>query len=136
MSEKSKNSNNSDNITMYPIGYVQNDVVERASARNMKDRESRIVLKEEYAEGLYRLDGLERIQVLFHFHLSKGFDMIQTRRYDGENVGVFASRSPDRPNGIGVTIVDLVKVEGNVIYVTGLDAVNNTPVLDIKPQLD
>lgn len=101
----------------------------------MKKGESRIVLKEEYSEGLYRLSELERIQVLFHFDLSEGYDMKQKRRYDGEDVGVFATRSPNRPNRIGVTVVDLLRVEGNILYVSGLDAVNNTPVLDIKPQM-
>jgi tRNA-Thr(GGU) m(6)t(6)A37 methyltransferase TsaA len=49
--------------------------------------------------------------------------------------GVFASRSPYRPNGIGLTLVELLKVEGNVLYVKGLDAINGTPVLDIKPYM-
>ena len=49
--------------------------------------------------------------------------------------GLFASRTPRRPNGIGLTIVELLKVEGNVLHVKGLDAINGTPVLDIKPYI-
>jgi tRNA-Thr(GGU) m(6)t(6)A37 methyltransferase TsaA len=61
--------------------------------------------------------------------------MMQKRRYDGKVAGVFASRSPKRPNGIGVTVVDLLKVDDNILHVKGLDAINGTPVLDIKPYI-
>ncbi|MEZ5336005.1 MAG: tRNA (N6-threonylcarbamoyladenosine(37)-N6)-methyltransferase TrmO [Methanolobus sp.] len=123
-------------ISMKPIGYVANDILEPSMARELKDGESRIVLKEEYTEALFRIDDFKQIQVLFFFSLSKGFNLIQKRRYDNKEAGVFASRSPNRPNGIGVSVVDLLKVEGNILHVKGLDAVNGTPILDIKPQVD
>ncbi|SFM85591.1 SAM-dependent methyltransferase [Methanolobus profundi] len=125
-----------ENIMMHPIGYIQNEISEPGPIRDKEDLESLIVVNDEYAEGLYRIGELERLQVMFFFSLSRGFDMVQRRRYDGETVGVFASRSPNRPNGIGVTVVELLGVEGNTLRVKGLDAINNTPVLDIKPYLE
>ncbi|MDK2825761.1 tRNA-Thr(GGU) m(6)t(6)A37 methyltransferase TsaA [Methanolobus vulcani] len=130
----SENSNDI-SIVMHPIGFVNNIISDPAYAREKKDTESLIVLKSEYAEGLDNITDFERIQVFFYFHLSESFSMIQKRRYDGKVAGVFASRSPRRPNGIGVTVVELLKVDNNILHVKGLDAVNGTPVLDIKPYM-
>ncbi len=128
-------SEKDDLITMHAVGYVKNDITDPSTAREMRGSESRIVLNEEYIEGLSRIEDFEKLEILFLFHLSRDFAMIQKRCYDGELAGVFASRSPRRPNGIGVTVVELLKVNGNVLHVKGLDAVNGTPVLDIKPYI-
>ncbi|TQD25159.1 tRNA (N6-threonylcarbamoyladenosine(37)-N6)-methyltransferase TrmO [Methanolobus vulcani] len=128
-------NNNDISIVMHPIGFVNNSISGPASAREKKDTESLIVLNSEYAEGLDSITDFEKIQVFFYFHLSEGFSMMQKRRYDGKVAGVFASRSPKRPNGIGVTVVDLLKVDDNILHVKGLDAINGTPVLDIKPYI-
>jgi tRNA-Thr(GGU) m(6)t(6)A37 methyltransferase TsaA len=128
-------NNNDTSILMHPIGFVDNSIFEPASAREKKNTESLIVLKSEYAEGLDSITDFDKIQVFFYFHLSEGFSMIQKRRYDGKMAGVFASRSPKRPNGIGVTVVELLKVDNNILHVKGLDAINGTPILDIKPYI-
>nr|WP_321497459.1 tRNA (N6-threonylcarbamoyladenosine(37)-N6)-methyltransferase TrmO [uncultured Methanolobus sp.] len=128
-------NNNDLSIVMHPIGFVNNSISDPASAREKKETESLIVLNDEYAEGLDSITDFEKIQVFFYFHLSEGFSLIQKRRYDGKVAGVFASRSPRRPNGIGVTVVELLKVENNVLHVKGLDAINGTPILDIKPSI-
>jgi tRNA-Thr(GGU) m(6)t(6)A37 methyltransferase TsaA len=128
-------NNNDTSILMHPIGFVDNSIFEPASAREKKNTESLIVLKSEYAEGLDSITDFDKIQVFFYFHLSEGFSMIQKRRYDGKMAGVFASRSPKRPNGIGVTVVELLKVDTNILHVKGLDAINGTPILDIKPYI-
>jgi tRNA-Thr(GGU) m(6)t(6)A37 methyltransferase TsaA len=128
-------NNNDISIVMHPIGFVDNSIFEPASAREKKNTESLIVLKSEYAEGLDSITDFDKIQVFFYFHLSEGFSMIQKRRYDGKMAGVFASRSPKRPNGIGVTVVELLKVDNNILHVKGLDAINGTPILDIKPYI-
>jgi tRNA-Thr(GGU) m(6)t(6)A37 methyltransferase TsaA len=72
---------------------------------------------------------------VFYFHHAQGFDLLQHPRRDTARPrrGVFALRSPRRPNPIGVTVVDLLSVEGNVLRVRGLDAIDGTPVLDLKP---
>jgi len=125
----------SDRIEMFPIGYVENNYLEPAYDEEIYRKVSKIVLKKELAEGLYRIDDFRKVYILFFFSKAREYELIQHRRYDGKLSGVFASRSPYRPNGIGLTLVELLKVEGNVLYVKGLDAINKTPVLDIKPYI-
>ncbi len=122
-------------IEFTPIGYVENDYLEPEYNEEIYEKVSKIILKNELIDGLYRIEELEKLYILFYFSRSEGYKLINRRRYDGEIAGVFASRSPFRPNGIGLTLVELVKVEGNVLYVKGLDAINGTPVLDIKPYI-
>jgi tRNA (adenine37-N6)-methyltransferase len=126
----------SDRIEMFPMGYVENDYLEPAYNEEIYRKVSKIVLKKELAEGLYRIDDFRKVYILFFFSKAREYELIQHRRYDGKLSGVVASRSPYRPNGIGLTLVELLKVEGNVLYVKGLDAINKTPVLDIKPYIE
>lgn len=123
-------------ISLKPIGYIENNITDPSMSREMTGGISKIILNKEYEKGLFGIDYFERLQIIFYFNLSAGYDLIQIRRLDNREAGVFASRSPRRPNGIGVTVVELLKVEGNVLHVRGLDAVNGTPVLDIKPQIE
>ena len=120
---------------MFPIGYVENDYLEAVYDEEIYQKVSKIVLKKELVEGLYRIEDFEKLYILFYFSKSKGYELIHRRRYDGKMSGVFASRSPFRPNRIGLTIVELLKVEDNVLHIKGLDAINGTPVLDIKPYI-
>jgi tRNA (adenine37-N6)-methyltransferase len=120
-------------IEMFPIGYVENDYLEPVYNEKVYQKVSKIVLNKELEDGLYRIEDFEKLYILFYFSKSTGYELISRRRYDGNISGIFASRSPRRPNGIGLTVVELLKVEGSVIYVRGLDAINGTPVLDIKP---
>lgn len=122
-------------IEMIPIGYVENDYLEPVYNEEVYNKISKIVLKEEFTDGLYRIGDFEKLYIFFYFSKSKGYELIHRRRYDSEISGVFASRSPHRPNGIGLTIVEFRRVEGNVLYVKGLDAINGTPILDIKPYI-
>ena len=122
-------------VEFTPIGYVENEYLEPGYNEEIYQKVSKIILRKDLAEGLYRVEELEKLYILFYFSKSKGYKLIHRRRYDGEMSGVFASRSPFRPNGIGLTIVELLKVEGNVLHVKGLDAIDGTPVLDIKPYL-
>lgn len=126
----------SERIEMVPVGYVENDYLEPVYDEEVYSKVSKIVLKKELTDGLYRIEDFGKLYILFYFSKSKGYKLIHRRRYDGEISGVFASRSPYRPNGIGLTIVELLKVEGNVLHVKGLDAINGTPVLDIKPYIE
>jgi tRNA-Thr(GGU) m(6)t(6)A37 methyltransferase TsaA len=128
------------NITFKAIGIVQNEFKEPTSAKGVsrteiKDNESRIVLNPDLVEGLLGLEPGDQLMIIFHFHLSKGFDLHQHPRGDPSRVkrGVFALRSPRRPNPIGVTVVELLGIKGNVLRVWGLDAIDGTPVLDLKP---
>jgi tRNA-Thr(GGU) m(6)t(6)A37 methyltransferase TsaA len=124
------------NITYKAIGHVENTFDAPAAPDQIKATESRIILNPALVEGLQGLEAGQRLMVIFHFHLSRGYDLRQHPRGDRsrELRGVFALHSPHRPNPIGVTTVDLVKLDGNVLHVRGLDAINGTPVLDLKRQ--
>ena len=122
-------------ITFQSIGYVENDFDEPAAPDQIQAAESRIVLDPALVEGLQGLEAGQSIMVIFHFHRAQGYALRQHPRGDESRPvrGVFALRSPRRPNPIGVTVVDLLAVEGPVLRVRGLDAINGTPVLDLKP---
>jgi len=122
-------------IVYRAIGHVENDFDEPAVPYAIRAVESRIVLDPSLTEGLRGLGPGRQIMVIFCFHRSQGFDLLQHPQGDRNRPrrGVFALRSPRRPNPIGVTVVDLVAVDGNVLRVRGLDAINDTPVLDLKP---
>jgi tRNA-Thr(GGU) m(6)t(6)A37 methyltransferase TsaA len=129
----SKTEEKSVNYT--PIGHVENDFQERTPAHKLRSTESRIVLNPGLTDGLMGLAPGQQVMVVFHFHRTGGFELLQHPRGDATRPrrGVFALRSPRRPNPVGVTVVELVSVEGNVLKVRGLDAINGTPVLDLKP---
>ena len=122
-------------VTFQPIGYVENDFDRPTAPDQIRAVESRIVLDLALVEGLQGLETGQPIMVIFYFHLSEGYTLRQHPRGDESRPlqGVFTLRSPRRPNPIGVTVVDLLAVEGNVLRVRGLDAINGTPVLDLKP---
>lgn len=122
-------------IVFEAIGYVENTFDEPVAPDEIRSVESRIILDPALTDGLLGLEPGQQIMVVFYFHRSQGDDLRQHPRGDRSRPqrGVFALRSPRRPNPIGVTIVDLVAIEGNVLRVQSLDAINGTPVLDLKP---
>jgi formylmethanofuran dehydrogenase subunit E len=119
-------------IEFTPIGIVKNEITQPREGFTKKHLTSEIEVYPSFAEGLLRLEEHTAIDILFHFSQSKGYQLV-TPIYTGEIKGVFASRSPHRPNGIGVTTVKLMAINNNRLTVSGLDAMNGTPVLDIKP---
>ncbi len=121
-------------IAVRVIGKVENRVKEPLGQEAFSGEISVITVYPEYAAGLYRIEENEYLDILFHFHLAGGFSL-HTKVFSGEEKGVFASRSPHRPSGIGLTTVRLEKRVGNRLLVRGLDAVDGTPVLDIKPSV-
>lgn len=122
-------------ITFQPIGYIYNPFDAPAPPDVIKGAESQLVIKPEFELGLDGLEAGQRILVLFCFHLSDSYELHQHPRNDPSRPkrGVFALRSPRRPNPIGATEVEIITREGNRLRVRGLDALNGTPVLDIKP---
>ena len=121
-------------ICMTPIG-----IVERVQDSNVKDREvvSKVVLKNELVDALEGLDGFSHVWIIFWMHMaSDRRHKLKTRPRGREGaplLGVYATRSPSRPNPIGLTLVELLAADGNVLTVKGLDAFDGTPVLDLKP---
>jgi len=122
-------------ICFHAIGVVENEFDQPVPTDVIRAAESRIRLKPELAAGLDGLKPGEKILVLFHFHLSQGFHLHQYPRGDHSRPqrGVFALRSPFRPNAIGASIVEIIAIENNLLRVRGLDAINATPILDLKP---
>lgn len=114
------------------IGIVKNQFDKENNPHEIKKHESQIIIKEEFLEGLYRIEDYEYIDIVFEFDRSDTYEMKATT-LRGNYKGVFATRKPDRPSSIAVTTVKFLGRKGNTLRVIGLDALNNTPVLDIKP---
>lgn len=121
-------------IEIRPIGFVKRT----SSDEDVKDRSlvSKIVLKNEFVKGLDGIKDWSHVYVIFWMHEISDKEKMLVHLGGGRNVGIFATRAPIRPNPIGLTLVELVKREENVLWVRGLDAFDGTPVLDIKPYPD
>ena len=87
----------------------------------------------EFAAGLKDLEGFSHVILLYHLHAVHRVDLTVTPFLDSEPRGVFATRAPTRPNPIGLSIVELLRVEGNRLYLGNMDILDGTPLLDIKP---
>jgi tRNA (adenine37-N6)-methyltransferase len=92
-----------------------------------------VEVRADLAEGLDDLDGFSHVILLYHFHRSDGYKLKVVPFMDTEPRGLFATRAPRRPNPIGLSVVRLVRVEGSVLHVEGVDVLDGTPLLDIKP---
>ena len=118
-------------IEINSIGKVINSINEPIAPALIKEHISIIEIDEQYIKGLKDISSCEYIDIVFYFHCNDEIKMIiNSKRI--KDKGVFATRAPSRPNHIGVTTVQLIKVEANRLHVKGLDAINNSPVLDIK----
>ncbi len=87
----------------------------------------------EFEPGLKDIEGFSHLYVLWVFHRSEGYELVGTPPSDNQPHGVFSTRSPRRPNPIGLTVVELVRREGASLFLRGVDMLDGTPVLDIKP---
>jgi tRNA (adenine37-N6)-methyltransferase len=129
----------SDEITFKPIGIVHSPYKEpknvpiQAIASN--GTEGTIEIYPQYTEGLRDIEGFSHLIVLFHLHLVTGSPLVVKPFLDDQMHGVFATRSPSRPNKIGFSVVQLIKKEGNILYIKDLDMIEGTPVIDIKPYI-
>jgi tRNA-Thr(GGU) m(6)t(6)A37 methyltransferase TsaA len=92
-----------------------------------------VELLPEFAEGLQDLDGFSHIILIYHFHQVHEMQLTLTPFLDSQVHGVFATRAPKRPNPIGLSIVKLVRVQENLLFVEDIDVLDQTPLLDIKP---
>lgn len=122
-------------VSLKPIGVVK---AMHGNAGGNRQCLSEIVVEKRFAGALDGLSGFSHVFVVFFLHEVSARQRMLLRvhpkgRMDLPLVGVFATRSPMRPNPIGLTLVELVRVEGNVLTVRGLDAFDGSPVLDIKP---
>ncbi len=123
-------------LELTPIGFVKTDVKEIPRHWTISDAEGAIVIDEQYREGLKDIKAGQRIVVLFYFHQSPQFTpdlLVQKPRHSNEQLGVFSICSPVRPNPLGMSVVEVMGLDGSVIRIKGLDMRDGTPVLDIKP---
>jgi len=123
-------------ITFHPIGRVERDEGGRGSSpESLSARPARILLDPSLTDGLLGLEPGSDVVVLYYLHCSTGYELQVHPRGNPDRPlrGVFATRSPRRPNPIGVTTARVRRIEGNVIEVVGLDALDGSPVLDLKP---
>ena len=89
----------------------------------------------EFAPGLTDIEGFSHLYILWEFDRAQGYDLVSRPPTDDREHGVFASRSPRRPNPIALTVVQLLHRDGPRLHVRGIDMLDNTPILDIKPYL-
>ena len=127
------------NWTMRPIGFVhspfaQTDQIPRGLGAKHEE-EGWLEIFPEFAAGLQDVEGFSHLYVLWVFDRSASCELVGTPPCDTHPHGVFASRSPRRPNPIGLTVVHLLGREGNQLHVRGVDMLDATPILDIKPYL-
>ena len=124
---------------MRPIGYVRSPYTETAQVpkgRGAKhEAEGFLELLPELERGLTDIEGFSHLFVVWVFHQASGFELMGTPPTDDRSHGVFATRSPWRPNPIGLTVVELLRREGPRLLVRGVDMLDGTPILDIKPYL-
>ena len=106
--------------------------------RGAKDTIATIEFKKEFQEGLKDLDGFSHVYLIYYFHKIKEHKLTVVPFNDLNHTprGVFSTRTPAHPNSIGLSIVELVSVKENIVTIKGVDILNNTPLLDIKPYIE
>jgi tRNA-Thr(GGU) m(6)t(6)A37 methyltransferase TsaA len=126
-----------DDIRYRSIGVIRTPFTEREGMpiqpAGARDVAGEVHLDPELAEGLQDLDGFSHIYLIYHFHQSSGYSLRVTPFMDDVQRGLFATRAPRRPNPVGLSVVRLQGVEGNVLRVLDVDVLDKTPLLDVKP---
>ena len=125
-------------IELTPIGHVHTDADSIPRHWSISDVEGRLHIDEKYRTAIKDITAGDDIVVLFHFHKSEPFsETLLTQQPPTKNhkLGVFSICSPRRPNPIGLSIVKVLSVDDVVIHVKGIDMIDNTPIIDIKPNV-
>jgi tRNA-Thr(GGU) m(6)t(6)A37 methyltransferase TsaA len=124
---------------MRPIGFLSTPFTDTKQIPKGPGAEHRaegvLKLLPEFEAGLLDIEGFSHLFIVWLFHRSKGYDLIGTPPIATRPHGVFATRSPRRPNPIGLTVVELLGREGSRLRLRGVDMLDGTPVLDVKPYL-
>jgi len=124
---------------MRPIGYIRSSYKETGQVpKGLGTRhtmEGTLEVLPEFCPGLQDIEGYSHLFVIWVFHRVQGYELIGRPPTDDRPHGVFSTRSPRRPNAIGLSVVELLKREGSTLYLRGIDMLNGTPVLDIKPYM-
>jgi tRNA-Thr(GGU) m(6)t(6)A37 methyltransferase TsaA len=123
-------------LELKPIGIIHSPYKNTGAApyQGYKSEEiSQIEVFKEFEEGLKDIEGFSHIIVIYWFHKSRGYHLLVKTPWDDSLHGLFTTRSPRRPCPLGLTVAELVAREKNILKVKGLDAIDGTPLLDIKP---
>jgi tRNA (adenine37-N6)-methyltransferase len=125
--------------TMRPVGHVRSPFADVAQIPKglgaQHETEGLLEMLPEYEAGLTDIEGFSHLYVLWVFDRSEGFELVSTPPCDDRPHGIFASRAPGRPNPLGLSIVRLLGREGSRLRVRGVDMLDGTPILDVKPYL-
>jgi tRNA (adenine37-N6)-methyltransferase len=113
-----------------PFNNIEGMPIQPAGAKGIAGT---VEIEQEYCDGLKDIEGFSHIILLYHFHLSKGYSLEVRPFMDDKLHGVFATRAPNRPNPIGISVVKLVRVRHCTLHIEDVDIVDGTPLLDIKP---
>jgi tRNA-Thr(GGU) m(6)t(6)A37 methyltransferase TsaA len=127
-------------IAMTPIGYVRSPYTDSGQIPKgpgaEHTAEGSLEIRPELAEGLVDIEGFSHLFVIWAFDRSQGYDLLSEPPLDpGRRHGVFTTRSPRRPNPLALTVVELIAREGSRLRVRGVDMLDGTPILDLKPYL-
>ena len=126
-------------FTPRPIGFVRSPYKDTGEVPKglgaQHEAEGTLEILPEFEPGLKDIEGFSHLFVLWEFDRVQGFELFGTQPCDDRPHGVFATRSPKRPNPIGLTVVELLRREGSRLHVRGLDMLDGTPILDLKPYL-
>jgi tRNA-Thr(GGU) m(6)t(6)A37 methyltransferase TsaA len=126
-------------LTLHPIGFVHSPYDSTADIPKglgvQHEAEGVLRILPEFAAGLLDIEGFSHLYVLWAFDRSQGFDLTGRPPFDERPHGVFATRSPRRPNPIGLTTVRLLRRDGGDLHVRGVDMLDGTPILDLKPYM-
>ena len=121
-------------MKLKPIGIIHSPYKTRAKAPPQgKSDVLEIEIFKEYEEGLKDIETFSHLHVIYWMHKSKGYSLLITTPWDTKLHGLFATRTPNRPNPLGHSVVELIERKGNILKVRGLDAIEGTPDIDIKP---
>jgi len=123
-------------MKLIPIGTIRSPYKKREEAPHQgrfSEKASEIEVYPEFEQGLKDIESCTHLVVLYWMHEAKREVLLTKTPHDTEEHGVFATRSPNRPNPIGFSVVELLAREGRVLRVLGLDAIDGTPVIDLKP---
>jgi tRNA-Thr(GGU) m(6)t(6)A37 methyltransferase TsaA len=125
-------------VKIEPIGYLRSEHKNVPNHWSISDLQAELVIDQQYAAGLSDISAGDRIAVIFEFHKSPPFTADRLRQkppHRDSRKGVFSICSPKRPNPLGLSVLEVLKIEDNVITVSGIDMLDGTPILDIKPHI-
>jgi tRNA-Thr(GGU) m(6)t(6)A37 methyltransferase TsaA len=123
-------------ITLKPIGTISSPYHRREETpyqAYLSDGIGQIEVFKQYEKGLQDIEEFSHIIIVYYFHKAKGYSLLVRPPWDGKIHGVFAVRGANRPNAVGVSIVRLIERKDNILKIAGTDALDGTPLIDIKP---